>query len=58
MDAADAKEAYIDAVAHPNPRAVLAYELAEHSCQNPDCAALWGPKYDEALPIDKVVSAS
>lgn len=57
LDAAKAKSAYIDAVENPNPRAVLAYELAEHSCQNPDCAALWGPKYDEAIPMQEVVDA-
>lgn len=57
LDAADAKESYIEAVDRPNPRAVLAYELAEHACQNPECAALWGPKYDEAVPMDQVVNA-
>lgn len=57
LDATDAKTAYIEAVEKPNPRAVLAYELAEHACQNPDCAALWGPKYDEAIPMREVVEA-
>lgn len=57
LDAAEAKEKYIDAVEMPNPRAVLGYELAEKACQNPECAALWGPKYDEPLPMDVVVNA-
>jgi hypothetical protein len=57
LPAADAKTAYIDAVEHPNPKAVLGYELAEHACQNPECAALWGGKYDEPLPMKEVVEA-
>jgi len=57
LEAADAKEEYIEAVDTPNPKAVLAYELADRACQNPPCAALWGEKYDEPLPMEAVVSA-
>lgn len=57
IDAAEAKAGYIDAVDQPNPKAVLGYELADSACQNPECAALWGEKYDEPLPMDRVISA-
>lgn len=57
LDASESKEAYIDAVDQPHPKAVLGYELAEHSCQNPECAALWGEKYHEPLPMEEVVNA-
>lgn len=57
LDAADAKAEYIDAVEHPNPKAVLGYELAEHACADPECAALWGEKFHEPLPMQEVVNA-
>lgn len=57
LEAADAKEAYISAVDKPHPKAVLGYELADWACQNPECAALWGSKYHEPLPMDAVISA-
>lgn len=57
IDASEAKAAYVEAVEMPNPKAVLGYELAESACQNPECAALWGPKYAEPLPMDAVISA-
>jgi hypothetical protein len=55
--AKEAKEDYIGAVEHPNPKAVLAYELAESACREPECSALWGPKYDEPLTMREVVNA-
>lgn len=57
LDAGEAKSAYIDAVDQPNPKAVLGYELADHACQNPECAALWGERYDEPLPMSVVLDA-
>lgn len=57
LPASEAKEAYIEAVDQPNPKAVLGYELADLSCQNPQCAALWGEKYEEPLPMEAVVNA-
>lgn len=57
LDADDAKAEYIDRTDAPNPKAVLGYELADHACQEPACAALWGEKYDEPLPMKAVVNA-
>ena len=57
MGAADAKESYTDEAAYPHPRAVLAYELARWTCEKPDCAALWGPEYDEPLTMSEVMEA-
>lgn len=57
LDAGEQKEAYIGEVDHPNARAVLAYNLAEWTCADPDCAALWGDKYDEPLTMKEVVEA-
>ncbi len=57
LEAEDAKVAYIEAVEKPNPKAVLGYELADHACQNPECAALWGEKYEEPLPMSVVIAA-
>lgn len=57
MDADDAKAEYIDRTDRPNPKAVLGYELADHACQEPACAALWGEKYEEPLPMKAVVNA-
>lgn len=57
LDASEAKAGYIDAVEKPNPKAVHGYELADAACQNPECAALWGEKYDEPLPMSAVINA-
>jgi len=57
LDAAEAKTEYVEAVEKPHPKAVLGYELADQACQNPECAALWGEKYHEPLPMEEVVNA-
>jgi hypothetical protein len=57
LPADEAKTAYVEAVETPNPKAVLGYEIADHACQNPKCAALWGEKYHEPLPMEEVINA-
>lgn len=56
-EASEAKEWYKGEVDKPNGRAILAYELAEWNCKDPDCAALWGGDYDEALTMEAVMNA-
>lgn len=55
MDADDAKREYINAADQPIPRAVFAYELAEWTCTDPDCAAVWGDEYPEPIPMAEVM---
>lgn len=57
IDAERAKSAYVEEADRPNPKAVLGYELADWTCNDPDCAALWGEKYHEPLPMVEVVNA-
>jgi len=59
MQASAAKAEYCGApeVEKPNPKAVLAYELADWACLNPECAGLWGAEYHEPLPMSAVVEA-
>lgn len=57
LDASEAKADYIEAVEKPMGRAVLAYELAEWTCGDMSCAALWGAEYEEPLTMKEVVEA-
>lgn len=55
MDASEALDAYREAVETPHPRAIRAYRLADHACEEPDCAALWGDEFPEPVPMQVVV---
>lgn len=57
LSAAEARDFYLDAVDSPNKKAVLAYNLAEESCQNTACAALWGGKFEAAYTMEEIVNA-
>lgn len=57
MDASEARRAYQEAADRPHPKALKAYQLADHTCSNPNCAALWGEKYPEPVPMVAVMES-
>lgn len=57
MSAAEAKASYRDEVGRPSPRAILAYEMTEWACMNPQCAAVWGGDADEPVTMAEVMDA-
>lgn len=60
-DAETAKAEYLEAVDEKdekaNGRVVLAYELADWTCDDMECAGVWGAKYNEPLTMAEVLAA-
>lgn len=56
LDAGEAKAEYTSQVEKPNPKAVLAYKLADWTCTARDCGAVWGDD-KEPVTMEKVVNA-
>lgn len=57
IPAEEMKDAYTERVEKPNGRAVLAFELSDWCCGEPECGTLWGAKHEEPVTMDEVLSA-
>lgn len=57
LDADEARRSYQEAADQPNRRALKAYQIAEQTCANPACAALWGGEFPEPVPMLAVMTS-